>query len=284
MIRSKAQSWPPPKLIRKFHRRLLDFRQLLIREIQIEDGDVSYRFSCETVREFYRCLKLFSKEPGTSEWIIKSLHSGDVFYDIGANIGVYSILAASRTGNTGRVYAFEPHGANFARLVDNIRVNNLQKVIVPCNFALHNQEGFFNFKYASSAAGTSNSQLSEEGNVSQSNKEAQVAELKYAITIDGLIERDELKAPTHIKIDVDGNEYLILQGMSHLLTSADRPISLQIEMNDPYKEQILSFMKSHNYRQSSKHYTRSKLRRVEAGIHPENIDFNAIFHYEGEIK
>lgn len=280
MIRSKAQSWPPPKLIRKFHRRILDFRQLLIRKIQIEDGEVNYRFSCETVREFYRCLKLFSKEPGTAEWIINSFRPGDVFYDIGANIGVYSILAASRTGNTGRVYAFEPHGANFARLVDNVRVNNLQNIIIPCNFALHNKEGFFPFNYTSSAAGTSNSQLSDRRNMTSPANEAQVAELKYATTIDRLIECNELKAPNHVKIDVDGNEYLILQGMSHLLANSDRPKSIQVEMSDPYKDQILAFMRSHKYRLFRKHYTRSKLRRIEEGSNPEHIDFNAIFQYE----
>jgi FkbM family methyltransferase len=281
MIRSKAQSWPPPKLIRKFHRRILDFRQLLVREIQIEDKDASYRFSCETVREFYRCLKLFTKEPGTAEWIVKSLHSGEVFYDIGANIGVYSILAASRTGNKGRVYAFEPHGANFARLVNNISVNNLQNVVMPCSFALHDKEGFFHFNYTSSAAATSNSQLSNEPNAAQSEGEVQVSELKFATSIDRLIERHELKAPDHIKIDVDGNEHLILQGMSRLLAGEHRPKSLQIEMDVPHRDQIVSFMGAHNYRLDSKHYTRSKLRRIQEGSNPETIDFNAIFLYEG---
>ena len=69
--------------------------------------------------------------------------------------------------------------------------------------------------------------------------------------------------------------------MSHLLDSADHPKSLQVEMNDPHKEQIISFMGSHKYRLSSKHYTRSGLRRIEEGTNPETIGFNAIFFYEG---
>ena len=149
MIQSDAKSWPPKRYIKKFHKRILDFRQWLTRDIHIIDGQFDYRFRCETVREFNRCLKIFIKEPGTVDWINQNVKSGDIFYDVGANIGVFTILAASRTGKKGKVYAFEPHGANFARLVDNITVNNLQQVVFPNNFALHDKEGFFPFHYKS---------------------------------------------------------------------------------------------------------------------------------------
>ena len=61
MIRSDAKSWPPHRYLRKFHRWLLTLRQPLVRNIEITDGSTAYRFRCETVREFNRCLKLFSK-------------------------------------------------------------------------------------------------------------------------------------------------------------------------------------------------------------------------------
>ncbi len=281
MIRSDAKSWPPKENIRKFHRRILRFRQWLTRDIQIIDGQADYRFRCETVREFNRCLKIFAKEPGTVDWIKQNVKSGDIFYDVGANIGVYTILAASRTGKKGRVYAFEPHGVNFARLIDNITVNNLQQVVFPNNFALHDKEGFFPFHYKSGEAGTSNSQLAVNRDEIWDENASQISELKYATTVDRLVASGEIKAPHHIKIDVDGNEFYILVGMSHLLSGTHRPLSIQVEMNDPHQNRILEFMKDHQYQLSSKHYTRSALRKIEEGGDEKTRSYNAIFCQEG---
>ena len=280
MIRSDAKSWPPKYKVRRFHRRILRFRQWLTRHIHISDGQYDYRFRCETVREFNRCLKVFTKEPGTVEWIDQNVKSGDIFYDIGANIGVYTILAASRTGKNGRVYAFEPHGANFARLIDNITANNLQQIVFPNNFALHNKEGFFPFHYSSSEVGTSDSQLSGSRDVSGDENATRISELKYATTIDHLIDSGEIKAADHIKIDVDGNEILILEGMSHLLSGTHPPRTIQVEMNDPHKIRILEFMKDHQYRLTHKHYTRSGSQQIKEGSDPETLSYNAIFHHE----
>jgi len=277
MIQYDAKSWPPKRYIKKFHKRILELRQRLTRDVHIIDGQYGYRFRCGTVREFNRCLKIFTKEPGTVEWIKQHVKSDDIFYDVGANIGVFTILAASRTGKRGKVYAFEPHGANFARLVDNITLNNFQQVIFPNNFALHNKEGFFPFHYKSGAVGTSNSQLEAGNDGANEETESQITELKYATSADHLIASEEIPPPHHIKIDVDGNEYLILAGMSHLLSGAHRPKSVQVEMNDPHKVRILEFMNDHQYHLSRKHYTRSAARKINEGRDPETLSYNAIF-------
>jgi len=280
MIQSDVKSWPPKRYIKKFHKRILEFRQWLTRDIRIIDGQADYRFRCETVREFNRCLKIFLKEPGTVDWITQNAKSGDIFYDVGANIGVYTILAASRAGKEGKVYAFEPHGANFARLIDNITINNLQQVVFPNNFALHDKEGFFPFHYKSGEVGTSNSQLSVSRDVTSNEDLVQISELKYATTVDRLVASGEISAPHHVKIDVDGNECLILVGMSQLLFGARRPRTIQVEMNDPHKNRILEFMKDHQYRISHKHYTRSSRRKIKEGSDPETLSYNAIFRPE----
>jgi FkbM family methyltransferase len=277
MLQYDAVSWPPKRYLRKFHRRVLEFRQRLTRDIQIIDGQYDYRFRCETVREFNRCLKIFGKEPGTVDWIRENVKADDIFYDIGANIGVYSILAASRTGKGGRVYAFEPHGANFARLIDNIALNNFQQIVFPNNFALNDQEGLFSFNYKSGDVGTSDSQLSAVSDAAGDEKGVQISELKYATTVDRLIASGDIKAPQHIKIDVDGNEFLILAGMRQLLSGARHPASVQVEMNDPHKQQILEFMKDYHYRIAHKHYTRSASRKISEGSDSEALSYNAVF-------
>jgi FkbM family methyltransferase len=240
-----------------------------------------YKFRCEAEREFTRCLKLFKKEPGTCEWIESHVSSGDIFYDIGANIGVYSILAARRMGRGGKVYAFEPHSANFTRLLENIAVNNLENIVIPCNFALHEKEGFFPFEYTSSGAGTSDSQLSSEKADRGNEDRSEMYEFKYATSIDRLIASEILPAPHHIKIDVDGNEHLILHGMNNLLRSSDRPRSVQIEMHKQSNAEILSFMENHKYVLSHKHYTRAGRKRIAEGIDTEDHPYNAIFLSSG---
>lgn len=277
MIRSNVTSWPPRRYLRKFHRRVLELRQWLVRRIEIIDGPTAYRFRCESVREFNRCLKLLSKEPGTLNWITSEMEPGQVFYDVGANIGAYTILAARQVAPGGKVYAFEPHGPNFARLIDNIIHNRLQDIVVPCSFALNNANGYLNFNYESLVAGTSKSQLASAPAPTGLPPGYQIAELKHAVSIDLLIASGRVVPPHHVKIDVDGNEYRILQGMAKLLQSPQAPLTLQVEMNEPYTEAILSFMQTYHYGLAQTHYTRSAVRRMAASDGSQNSGCNGIF-------
>ena len=277
MIRSDAKSWPPHRYLRKFHRWLLTLRQPLVRDIEITDGTSAYRFRCETVREFNRCLKLFSKEPGTVAWITTEVKRGQVVYDIGANIGVYTILAARQAGPNGKVYAFEPHAANFTRLIDNVIRNNLQEVVIPCCVALDAEAGFSHFNYDSASAGTSNSQFSADSGAAMQPHGSEISELKYATTIDQLMESGRIASPHHIKIDVDGNEHRILQGMTRLLGSSAAPLTIQVELNEPHTAAITALLQAHRYALIEKHYTRSAARRMEQTGEKQTEGCNAIF-------
>jgi FkbM family methyltransferase len=277
MIRKDSSSWPPHRYLRKLHRKILTLRNWLVRELEITDQAGVYRFRCGTAREFNRCLKLFSKEPGTIEWIRSEMKPGQVFYDIGANIGVYTIIAARQISPGGKVYAFEPHGPNFSRLSDNIALNHLQGVVVPCSFALHNTEGYLNFRYASLNAGTSNSQLFTNSNGDINLTDDQIVELKHAIRVDALLASCNVAPPQHVKIDIDGNEYLILQGMTSLLRSSDAPLSIQVELNEPHSDAIIAFLQDHNYHLVKKHLTRSAARRMGQSADGMRSGCNAIF-------
>jgi FkbM family methyltransferase len=263
--------------LRSFHRRLLELRQHLVRDIEVVNGAVSYRFRCETVREFNRCLKLFSKEPGTVRWIESSVQSGQIFYDIGANIGVYTILAARQVGPKGKVYAFEPHAANFTRLIENVIQNRLQQVVVPCGVALDSREGFAAFTYDSARAGTSHSQLLPSADVGS----GEIDELKYATTVDRLLDVGRMAAPHHVKIDVDGNEHRILEGMVKLLASSKAPVTLQVEMNEPHAAASRALLQAHGYTLIETHYTRSASRRREQSGEAAHEGCNAIFRKAG---
>jgi FkbM family methyltransferase len=220
---------------------------------------------------------MFVKEPGTCEWIKDELKPGEIFYDIGANIGVYTILAAKTAGPDGKVFAFEPHSANFSRLLENIAVNNLQDIVLPCNFALDDDSGLHPFNYQTIKVGASDSQLASPQAAPLAKKNTKISELKYSASIDSLITSGKFAAPHHIKIDVDGNELLILRGMKDLLSSPQRPRSIQVEVDKHSRVEIPQFMQAHHYTISGKHYTRAGLKHIERGGTPDNFISNMIF-------
>ncbi len=277
-IVSDGRAWPPHRLARRWRQFWFGRRDALACEVEIRAQDQTYRFRCTGMLELARGMGLFTKEKGTCAWIRGEVQAGEVFYDIGANIGLYTILAGRRVGPQGRVYGFEPHGPTFARLLDNVALNGLQDVVTPCSAALHDQPGFFAFNYVSAAAGSADSQLATSRGAAETQYRPQIAELKYATSIDAMLETGALPPPHHVKLDVDGNELLVLRGMARLLRSPDRPRSIQVEINQRHQGEIAPFMADHGYELTLKHYTRSGLKKIARGEDPEGYAYNAIFH------
>ena len=278
MIKTDGKSWPPNKIKKQWIKTWHRINQKLTKEIEIFDGERTFMFRCGNIHELRRSMRIFIKEPGTIEWIKKSLRPGDVFYDIGSNIGIYTIFAANFVGERGKVYSFEPQSVNFSRLLDNIDVNHFFDRIIPCNFALHEEKGYFDFIYSDFESGSAHHQLIKNNKDKVNADDYKIAELKYATTIDDLIESKKIRPPQHVKIDVDGNEMSILRGMSQLLKHTDRPKSIQVELDKDYKEEILDFMKSNNYFCKEKHYTAAGIKKIEEGQDPEQQVCNAIFY------
>ena len=93
--------------------------------VSVEDPHrTTYRFPAISKRVVKRARRMANKEPGTVNWIETGVRDGDVFYDIGANIGIYSLLAAARIG-AGKVYSFEPDVSSFAGLLQVITLNGI---------------------------------------------------------------------------------------------------------------------------------------------------------------
>ncbi len=277
MITLNTHKRHPNIIVKKWYHLWFGLRRGLTREVELIDGERRYRFRCETLREYSRCAKMFVKEPGTCEWIKNELKPGQIFYDIGANIGVYTVLAAKMTGPGGKVFAFEPHSANFTRLLDNIVVNHLQEIVTPCNIALNDESNFFAFNYLTSGVGTSSSQLASKQAAPGAKQDSEISELKYSSSLDSLIGTGKFATPHHIKIDVDGNERLILRGMKNLLSSPERPRSIQVEIDKHSQEEIPQFMEAHEYIASEKHHTRAGIKRIARGGAAEDNTFNMIF-------
>lgn len=234
-------------------------------------------FRCRTETELWRVKSAATKEAGTVAWIGDEVRSGDVFCDIGANIGLYTLMAATRVGSSGAVYAFEPHAANFQSLLHNIAANRSGSVVRPLSCALHEAEGVFDFNYQSFLAGSSMSQLGATRDGEEREFAPVVREAKLATTLDRLVDGGFLRAPTHVKLDVDGNELPILRGMRGLLGGTQRPRSLQVEVNQRYLDELMRFLAELGYVQYGRHDTADGLRQIAEGRDPAQVAHNALF-------
>src|SRR5665811_148010 len=90
------------------------------------------KFLCPGVVPYWRAKTLLTKEPDTIRWI-DSFQLGTTLWDIGANVGVFSLYAATRSL---RVLAFEPAPANYYLLVKNTEINQLSDRISAIPLAL----------------------------------------------------------------------------------------------------------------------------------------------------
>lgn len=133
---------------------------------------------------------------------------GDIVYDIGAHTGFYTLLASVLVGPIGRVVAFEPYPRNLGYLRQHLALNRINNAAI-VEGAVYEHEGEVRI-----TAGPSSSEIRVgiDGTVPV-----------RAFTLDHLVFRDGLPAPTVMKMDVEGAEYAVLRGASKLLME-NRPL------------------------------------------------------------
>lgn len=200
------------------------------------------RLLIESPLEQFRANTYQTKEPETLDWLQRTLRPGDVLYDVGANIGLYSLFAAKQLGGAGRVYAFEPEALNHARLSQNIYVNGLSGVVIPCCLAICERPRFdrFNLNPASVPGVGPRDRLIAGSAMHSFGAAEDFARQPFApfhqqgmfgLPLDDLWGSWGLEFPNHIKIDVDGLEDRIIDGAARTLEDA-RLRSLLIEFTD----------------------------------------------------
>ena len=146
------------------------------------------------------------KEPETVQWIDDYVNEGDVFYDVGANVGGYGLIAASR-GAT--VYAFEPEAMNFGRLVQNIELNpKLKGKVYPFCVALWDRHELLTMHMHRAEPGAASHNITELDSV---DGRRQFSQTLFTVRMDDLDTWD-IPQPNHIKVDVDGYEWRVLAG------------------------------------------------------------------------
>lgn len=168
-------------------------------------------------------------EPGVQEALRRSVQPRSVVYDIGANIGFFSLLAARLAGPGGRVEAFEPvmRSATFAAA--NAALNGLGRTVVVHPVAVGEAGGIGELLVTRERSW---SHLADRGWHSQTVTRAAVA----VVALDELVEARSIPPPDVIKIDVEGSEAAVLRGLTRTLSA--RPATVIVELHETNGEVV----------------------------------------------
>jgi len=182
----------------------------------------------------FRAETFSTKEPETLSWIDNQPKNG-VFFDIGANIGLYSLYYASV--KKGNVYAFEPSVFNLELLAKNIYINKLQNKIHIISNPLTQENHFSDFNLSSTEKGGALSSFGVDYGFDGKRMDKVLSYKTLGFSLDYLLEKKIIpEVPTLIKMDVDGIEHLILAGAKKTLKNAKCKTVL-IEVNDNFESQ-----------------------------------------------
>lgn len=149
--------------------------------------------------------------------IKKFLHNGGVGFDIGANVGLYTVWMSTLVGADGKVFAFEPNPAHVGGLSRTVGLLANAEVL---NVGLSDHQGSSDLFVPEddTMASLSNWTKKEGGSV--------CTELCSVTTIDRLVEEGRVPRPDFIKCDIEGGEVDCFRGAERTLTSDDAPVIL----------------------------------------------------------
>lgn len=202
-----------------------------------------------TLRLPTRYFKYFPKtyEAENFEFLSENCKPGSVIIDIGAHIGLFSIIAAQVTGKKGKVYAFEPAPGTYALLQKTVAINHEEQVVETLQKAVGKENGKITFFVSDNKADNSNSLVNYKEDRSLHGIDVAVT------TIDNFVQEKKITTLDFIKIDVEGAEYDTLQGASATLKNL-RPACIVAIHPQPIAakgdrlEDIYDFIIGCNYR------------------------------------
>jgi len=194
-----------------------------------------------------RLQGIFSKEPTTIPWL-ETFSADDVFVDIGANIGIYTIYAGKMTGC--RVFSFEPEALNYAELNKNIFVNGLNDRVTAFCYALNDTSkigilnlGAFGYSYSHHDFDENTWTEDKYFGAKFTPKDQRIRQGSVSFTLDDIVASGEIEPPHHIKVDVDGLEHRVFAGMQKtLLGDQLKTVLIEIDFSNPKAGWIIDTM------------------------------------------
>ena len=169
------------------------------------------------------------------EAFARALAPGDVVYDLGANVGFYSLLSSVLVGNQGQVYSFEPLARNLAYLRKHMEMNRVQNCTV-VEAAVAAVDGHAHFD---PSPDPSMAHLSDQGQ-----------DTVRTVKVDTLVESGEIRPPNLMKIDIEGAESAALQGAAGTI-ERHRPTIFLATHGPGVHQACVQFLRDHRYRLAS---------------------------------
>ncbi|GAA6621370.1 FkbM family methyltransferase [Scytonema sp. NUACC26] len=172
-------------------------------------------------------------------FLLRYLRDEDSFLDVGANVGVYTLLAASKI-KSGLIYSFEALPKNYARLRENIQINQFKQV-KPHSIAISNSAGSTAFNLAEGDSMPFITSTATNNTITIQTD-----------TLDNLLREECLTSLTLAKIDIEGAEMLAFKGATSLLKQ-QRPYVWIVEINDTVnhfgyqKQNVVDLLQDYGY-------------------------------------
>jgi len=198
---------------------------------EVSHGNLKLRLAAPNSLCDWRASTFSTKEPETLEWI-DSIPENSVLWDVGANIGLYSVYAAKKRGCL--VWAFEPSVFNLELLARNIYENDLTGKICIVPLALSDSLGASKMRMTTTEWGGALSTFGQDFGWDGA-AIRQVFEFQtVGLSMEDAMQRLAIPQPDYIKMDVDGLEHFILKGGVSVLRGIE---GMLIEVNDDFYEQ-----------------------------------------------
>lgn len=225
---------------------LLD-KAKLYKRLKVPGYDLKFRIRSRT--ELSRVSKF--KEHWTLDWI-NSLKQDSVLWDVGANIGIMTNVAAQRP-EIAKVVAIEPFFMNYSIIVENLMVNQLShRALVICG-GLGEETGFITLNLQNLVEGGSLHSFGEMFKMPTRTHEPVAEQSCLSYRVDDLVKMPGVDFPTHFKIDIDGFEMSMLRGARETL-SDPRVLGIQVETMDldqenvPQRKKVVSYLEDLGFR------------------------------------
>ena len=208
-------------------------------------------------RLVWRARTFHTEEPETIRWL-DGIHESDVYWDIGANVGLYAIYVAKF--RRCRVMAFEPEAQNYALMIENLVLNGIDSErLVAASIAIGERPGVgvLQVRYLTKggaynlfrSTGVGDADVPESVKAVASTNSGGYRQLIFGTSIDDLVLNQGLPAPTHIKIDVDGNEPAIIAGCKEVLKLPSlRSLLVEINKASPADLGIIDILGAHGFK------------------------------------
>jgi len=230
----------------KIKEQIKNSKSIPVTTIKENERGKSFKFYTPNEMALWRAESLYTKEPVTINWI-KRFKKNKIFYDIGANVGMYSIFSA--IFSEVNVYAFEPESSNYQIINQNIHLNNLSKKVVAYPIGISDSLSMTKLYLSNWIKAGSHSTVGEKLDHNLKKFNPIFEQGIISLTLDDLINKFNLPVPNYLKIDVDGIEYKIIKSAKNILKN-QKLESILIEINPSRKEdvEIIDILEKNNFK------------------------------------